>query len=167
MGTKYGRAQSPRRDSIIPFTFSFISRKATESGTCHKLLCYIAKKVYVNALKCQKLECASCLARKFDPRQLEQLQLKQTPLIRCRYVLIEIVINQKNVAIGLHETSTQIHSENAESAEYALWCEIEHYFGEMQLEIFLCKHSARYCIIFVVKDSCWAGCPVSGEAELV
>lgn len=76
---------------------------------CHKL-CYIAKtktKVYVNVPKCQKLECASCLARKFDPRQLEQLQLKQTPLIHYKYVLIEIVINQKNVAIGLRVTSTQ------------------------------------------------------------
>jgi len=41
------------------------------------------------------------------------------------------------MAIGLRVTSTKIHSKNAESVEYALPCEIEHYSGEMQLEIFL------------------------------
>lgn len=33
----------------------------------------------------------------------------------------------------LRITPTQIHPKNARSAEYALWCEIEHYFGELQL----------------------------------
>jgi len=89
----------------------------------------------VNALKCQKLECASCWARKFDPRPLEQLQWKQTPLIHCRNGLME---NGDRPV-----TSTKIHSKNAESVEYALRCEIEHYFGEMQLEIFLYKHQCQ------------------------
>lgn len=30
-------------------------------------------------------------------------------------------------------TKTQIHPKNARSVEYALWCEIKHYFGELQL----------------------------------
>ncbi len=61
-----------------------------------------------------------------DPRRLEQLQLKQTPLIHCRYVVIEVQINGKNVALRV--SSTQIRMKNSNSLEYAVWCEIEHYF---------------------------------------
>lgn len=33
----------------------------------------------------------------------------------------------------LRVTSTQIRPKNAKTAEYVLWCEIEHYLGELRL----------------------------------
>ncbi len=85
-----------------------------------------------------------------DPRRLEQLQLKQTPLIHCRYVVIAVQINGKNGAPCIFNPNP--HEEFKQPRICSLvW----------NRTLFLYKRSARYCIIFVVKDSCWAGCPVA------